>query len=171
MIPGVGPVLKPVVGGVENFLLGANNSVRPSSNRRGRRAAPAPPSIASKGRMGAAISTESRSYFRTWSTGDEMHVAGCDLVRPVPQNVTSKTDLGELFSVIPANPAYWTGTRVAQLAPGYQQYRPLAFTWEYIPQVAVTQPGTVTMGTLWDTSVNNNDLQQTLVTSNGGLIT
>lgn len=113
MIPGVGPVLKPVVGGVENFLLGANNSARPSSNRRGRRAAPMPPSIASKGRMGAAISTESRSYFRTWSTGDEMHVAGCDLVRPVPQNVTSKTDLGELFSVIPANPAYWTGTRVA----------------------------------------------------------
>lgn len=37
--------------------------------------------------------------------------------------------------------------------------------------MAVTQTGTVTMGTLWDTSVRSADLQQTLVTSNGGAIT
>lgn len=83
----------------------------------------------------------------------------------------SRGVLDDLFSVIPCNPAYWSGTRIAQLAPGYQQYRPLNFTWEYIPQVAVTQTGTVTMGTLWDTSVRSADLQQTLVTSNGGAIT
>lgn len=47
----------------------------------------------------------------------------------------------------------------------------MAFAWEYIPQVAVTQVGSVVMGTLWDTSVQENDLQQTLVTSNGGCIT
>lgn len=42
-----------------------------------------------------------------------MHVSGCDLVRPVPQELVNANGIDELFSVIPCNPAYWTGTRVA----------------------------------------------------------
>lgn len=42
-----------------------------------------------------------------------MHVAGRDLVRPVPQKVEANDLIGELFAVVPANPAYWTGTRIA----------------------------------------------------------
>lgn len=34
----------------------------------------------------------------------------------------------------------------------------MTFAWEYIPQVAVTQEGSVVMGTLWDTSVGGDDL-------------
>lgn len=79
------------------------------------------------------------SYFRTYSRGSEMHVVGRDLVTPIPNNVVGRDYLEQLFTVIPANPAYWTGTRISQLAPGYMQYRPLNFKWEYVPQVAVTQ--------------------------------
>lgn len=96
-------------------------------------------------------------------------VAGCDLVYPLPAEVASHTGSDELlFSVIPANPAYWTGTRIAQIAPAYMNYRPLAITFHYIPQVAVTQPGSVIYGTLWNGSAPSGDLQQTLNTSNGG---
>lgn len=96
-------------------------------------------------------------------------VSGCDLVYPVPATVTSSGDY--LFTIIPANPAYWTGTRISQIAPAYMNYRPLRMTFSYIPQVAVTQAGTVVMGTLWNGSAGSVDLQQTLFTSNGGCLT
>lgn len=50
-------------------------------------------------------------------------------------------------------------------------YRPLAMTFSYIPQVAVTQQGTVFMGTLWNASSPADDIQQSLFTSNGGCMT
>lgn len=96
-------------------------------------------------------------------------VSGCDLVYPLPNMVATDTDY--LFAVIPSNPAYWAGTRIAQFAPAYMNYRPIAMTFSYIPQVAVTQPGTVFMGTLWNGAAITTNLQQTLVTSNGGCLT
>lgn len=98
-----------------------------------------------------------------------MRVAGCDLVYPLPAAIATQNTTDEfLFSVIPSNPAYWTGTRIAQMAPAYMNYRPIAMTFHYIPQVAVTQPGSVIFGTLWNGSAPSDDLQQTLNTSNGG---
>lgn len=44
-------------------------------------------------------------------------------------------------------------------------------TFSYIPQVAVTQPGTVYMGTFWNGAAPGQDLQQSLFTSNGGMLT
>lgn len=143
-IPGVGPVLKPIVGGVEDFVVNANRGKQKKTNR----------SVVRAGNVAAARSMASRSSFRTYTDGTDMHCVGCDLVRPVPQNLASRALLDDLFSVIPANPAYWGGTRIAQIIPGYQQYRPLKFRWIYVPQVAVTQTGTVTIGTLWNTAVN-----------------
>lgn len=96
-------------------------------------------------------------------------VSGCDLVYPVPATVQTQGDF--LFTIIPSNPAYWTGTRIAQVAPAYMTYRPLRMTFSYIPQVAVTQAGTVAMGTLWNGASGDADLQQTLFTSNGGCLT
>lgn len=99
-----------------------------------------------------------------------MRVAGCDLVYPLPTQVFSVNDDGDefLFTVIPVNPAYWTGTRVAQMAPAYMNYRPIQLTFHYIPQVAVTQPGSVIFGTLWNGAAPTTDIQQALNTSNGG---
>lgn len=96
-------------------------------------------------------------------------VSGCDLVYPLPATVQSGNDT--IFAVIPCNPAYWTGTRIAQFAPAYMNYRPISMTFSYIPQVAVTQPGTVYMGTFWNGSAPAPDLQQSLFTSNGGMLT
>lgn len=96
-------------------------------------------------------------------------VSGCDLVYPLPSMVSVDSDY--IFAVIPSNPAYWAGTRIAQFAPAYMNFRPLKMTFSYIPQVAVTQAGTVFMGTLWNGSAPATNLQQTLFTSNGGCLT
>lgn len=63
------------------------------------------------------------------------------------------------------------GTRISQFAPAYQNYRPLSFRVSYIPQVAVTQQGTVFMGTLWNEAAPTDNIQQSLFTSNGGCLT
>lgn len=118
----------------------------------------------------AAYSRHVRARFRTISKGqNSILVSGCDLIRPIPVTVTNDDDY--LFAVITCNPAYWTGTRVGRIAPAYQNYRPLSFSVSYVPQVAVTQAGTVVMGTLWNGTTLADSLQQTLATSNGGLLT
>lgn len=117
----------------------------------------------------AAYATHVRSRFSAVTQGDEVRISGCDLVYNIP-NILNSSD-SELFCVIPANPAYWDGTRIAQLAPAYMNYRPMKLSFHYIPQVAVTQQGTVYMGTLWNGAPVGDNLQQTLVTSNGGCLT
>lgn len=118
----------------------------------------------------AAYATHVRPRFTTRITGTGMQVRGCDLVYQIPADLSVVSD-EELMAIIPANPAYWAGTRIAALAQGYQNYRPRRLTFHYIPQVAVTQPGTVIMGTLWNAAAPTSGLQQTLLTSNGGCMT
>lgn len=101
--------------------------------------------------------------------GTSVRVAGRDLIYQIPETInTNKTSI---LTVIPCNPAYWLGTRVAALAAGYQNFRPIKFKAHYIPQCAVTQQGNVLAGTLWAMSPNKENLQQTLRTSNGGMLT
>jgi hypothetical protein len=75
------------------------------------------------------------------------------------------------MAVIPANPVYWTGTRIAALASGYQNYRPIKFKVSYVPICAVTQQGNVIGGTIWDDGIATDNIQQSLRTSNGGFLT
>lgn len=166
---GLSQVIKAVATGLAASGKSRNKSKRQNKSRPGRinvgqgtgawgRALPA--SYASHVKPGFRIINRSATSTR---------VAGCDLVYPLPAEVASHSGSDELlFSVIPANPAYWTGTRIAQIAPAYMNYRPLAVTFHYIPQVAVTQPGSVIYGTLWNGAAPSGDLQQTLNTSNGG---
>lgn len=107
--------------------------------------------------------------FSTRGVENGIMVTGCDLVYDIPDTIQQSSS--KIFAVIPANPLYWLGTRIAGLANMYQNYRPLSFSVHYVPQVAVTQPGTVFMGTLWESTSSHSDLQQTLLTSNGGLAT
>lgn len=117
----------------------------------------------------AAYASHVRPRMNISRRGDSVIVDGCDLVYPIP--VTVAQGGLSLFSVIPCNPAYWSGTRIGQFAPAYMNYRPLSIVFSYIPQVAVTQQGTVYMGTLWNGAPSGDDLQQTLFTSNGGCLT
>jgi hypothetical protein len=103
--------------------------------------------------------------------GNSVRVTGRDLIYSIPDDLTSPIQDTNVITVIPANPAYWKGTRIAALASGYQNYRPILFRITYIPMCAVTQQGNVIGGTIWDDGIDNNNLQQSLRTSNGGFMT
>lgn len=119
----------------------------------------------------AAYASHVRPRLNVIATGENtVRVSGCDLVYPLPRSIETGYN-SAIFAVIPSNPAYWTGTRVAQFAPAYMNYRPIAMTFSYIPQVAVTQSGTVFMGTLWNGATPLANIQQSLFTSNGGCLT
>lgn len=121
--------------------------------------------------MYAATTKGFRKDFQVLSqSGNTMRVKGRDLVYSIPTSLSSENDC-DIITVIPCNPAYWTGTRISAIASGYQNYRPLKFRITYVPQCAVTQQGNVLGGTLWSMSPNNENLQQTLRTSNGGMLT
>lgn len=100
--------------------------------------------------------------------GTSATVSGRDLIYTIPDTLTAPIQTTQVITIIPANPAYWIGTRIGALAQGYQNYRPLYFEVTYVPQCAVTQQGNVLAGTIWNQAPNNQGLQQTLRTSNGG---
>lgn len=118
----------------------------------------------------ASIAGFNKKFSILQQTGNYMRIRGQDLIYKIPDQLESNTNTSVL-TVIPANPAYWLGTRMAAIASGYQNYRPLTFSVHYVPQCAVTQQGNVIAGTLWDMSPNDSNLQQTLRTSNGGMLT
>lgn len=103
--------------------------------------------------------------------GNSMTVKGRDLVYAIPDSLKAEFQDTSVVTVIPCNPCYWVGTRVSAIANGYQNYRPLKFTVHYVPQCAVTQQGNVICGTLWNQTPASSNLQQTLRTSSGGVLT
>lgn len=122
-------------------------------------------------RMAAAVVKTFKKDFQVLTqTGNTMRVKGRDLVYSIPSKLDTDNNT-DVITVIPANPAYWTGTRISAIAAGYQNYRPLRFDISYVPQCAVTQQGNVIAGTLWAMAPSKQNLQQTLRTSNGGMLT
>lgn len=103
--------------------------------------------------------------------GNSVRVTGRDLIYPIPDSLVAPIQTTNVIAVIPANPVYWSGTRIAALASGYQNYRPIKFKVNYIPICAVTQQGNVIGGTIWDDGIANDSIQQSLRTSNGGFLT
>lgn len=128
--------------------------------------------ITRKKRNLAAAYTKSfkREFNILRQTGTSMRVRGRDLIYKIPNSLESNNNT-DVITVIPCNPAYWTGTRMAAISAGYQNYRPIIFKVTYVPQCAVTQQGNVIGGTIWNMSPNDSNLQQTLRTSNGGMLT
>lgn len=118
-----------------------------------------------------ASSANVEKYFNLKNMGETaVRVKGCDLIYKIPSSLTPLVTT-PVMTVIPANPAYWVGTRIAALAQGYQNYRPLAMKVHYIPQCPVTQQGNVLGGTFWEDVPSPDSLQQSLKTSNGGFLT
>lgn len=126
-----------------------------------------------RGRKIAAASAKgfNKKFTMLRQNGNSVRVTGRDLIYSIPDDLTSPIQDTNVITVIPANPAYWKGTRIAALASGYQNYRPILFKITYIPMCAVTQQGNVIGGTIWDDGIDNNNLQQSLRTSNGGFMT
>lgn len=110
--------------------------------------------------------SSARSRFTSKTINNGLRVSGYDLVydmSSVDVDPTSGT-----FVSIPANPAYWKGTRVAQIATAYSQYRPIYLRFDYFPAVSMQTGGVVTSGTIWGDAPSSNSVQQALTTSNGG---
>lgn len=117
-----------------------------------------------------AVPVNYRKYFSMKNLGETaVKISGCDLIYKIPDNLSVQQS--NIITLIPANPAYWTGTRIAALAQGYQNYRPVRLTIHYCPQCPVTQQGNVIGGTLWDDVPSVDSMQQSLKTSNGGFLT
>lgn len=164
-------IVRSVVGSLAGTGRGRRNRRRVSrrSARRTKTQIPRPVRQQTRA-LPAAYASHVRARFNMLSKSSSgCRCSGTDLIYPIPATVSSSNDT--LFAIFPCNPAYWSGTRIAQIAPAYQNYRPIRFRVSYIPQVAVTQPGTVFMGTLWNEGAPVNDIQQSLFTSNGGCLT
>lgn len=117
----------------------------------------------------ATRQTFRKQFYVLRQSNNSMRIRGCDLVYKIPNTLNITTS--DVMTIIPANPAYWTGTRISAIAAGYQNYRPIKFQVTYVPHCAVTQQGNVLAGTLWSMSPSDENLQQTLKTSNGGMLT
>lgn len=130
------------------------------------------PNIITGNRMAAASAKGFKKRFAVIrQNGNSVRVTGRDLIYSIPDDLTAPIQDTNVITVIPANPAYWKGTRISALASGYQNYRPLLFKLTYVPMCAVTQPGNVIGGTIWDDGIDNDNIQQSLRTSNGGFLT
>lgn len=150
----------------------AKRRVQPRRVARGKQRARAPPRIP-RIRRTVPMASISRvpKYWRIRSvTNTSMTVDGSDLLTAVPDNQLGNNNTN-VMAIIPANPAYWKGTRMALLAATFQNYRPLKFVVHYVPHTASTQPGSIIGGTLWNQAPATTALQSTLKTSNGGFIT
>lgn len=123
------------------------------------------------GSIPMAIPLSYRRYFNMKNMGETaVKISGCDLIYKIPDNIQTLQNTN-VMTIIPANPAYWTGTRISAIAQGYQNYRPVALKIHYCPQCPVTQQGNVIGGTLWDDVPSADSIQQSLKTSNGGFLT
>lgn len=126
-------------------------------------------------RMRTTIPIASAQNFRrrmnnTTVSATTARVSGSDLVYKIP-DVLPMTSDSSVIAVIPSNPAYWLGTKIATIARGYQNYRPVRFTVHYKPHCAATQAGNVIGGTIYHETPAVDNLQQSLKTSNGGIMT
>jgi len=128
--------------------------------------------IINRRRMPAAFTKSFSKQFRIIKQdGNSITVKGRDLVYAIPDDIVSNYQDTNVITIIPCNPCYWSGTRISAIANGYQNYRPIKFNVHYIPQCAVTQQGNVITGTIWNQVPNSNNLQQSLRTSSGGMLT
>lgn len=100
---------------------------------------------------------------------NSLTVSGVDMV----YKMTSEEQIMEtdVLALIPANPAYWTGTRISALASVYQQYRPLKFTVQYIPSTGATRDGNIIAGSLWNMVPPSNGIEQALMGVPGSMTT
>lgn len=100
--------------------------------------------------------------------GDGEIVRGFDLITS-PYSPTTMSN-PNISYFITANPASWNGTRIATIAAGYQNYRPLAFKIHYRPQVGSTSTISMFIGTIWQNTyiTDRTAIEPSLVTSPGG---
>lgn len=112
---------------------------------------------------GAYTSVNKTNFVTRYLDNTTIRVSGFDLIYNIEDAIYDGP-----FCVIPANPAYWEGTRIAAIANAYSQFRPISISFEYFPQVSTMTNGNIIAGTLWNNVPGSNTTRQALATSNGG---
>lgn len=138
---------------------------RRASNRRMARRSNA--SRVPRGILAGYGSAVTASFYNS-RRGDGEIVRGFDLITS-PLNI-SGLDNPNISYFITANPASWNGTRIAAIASGYQNYRPLQFKIHYRPQSGSTSEISMFIGTVWQNTyiTDRSSIEPSLVTSPGG---
>lgn len=93
-------------------------------------------------------------------------IKGKDLVISTNNQLVNQNS--GVYCIIPINPLYWQGTRIKNMALQYQYYIPKNLSIEYVPTVSKFQPGTVTIGCISTQIINQETIQQTLISSTSG---
>lgn len=140
---------------------------RANSRRNRRMARRSNASRVPRGILAGYGSAVTASFYQS-RRGDGEIVRGFDLI-------TSPYDPAGLANpnisyFITANPASWNGTRIAAIAAGYQNYRPISFKIHYRPQVGSTSSISMFIGTIWQNNyiTSRSAIEPSLVTSPGG---
>jgi hypothetical protein len=94
-----------------------------------------------------------------------MVITGKDLIL----NQDNQINPNGLYAVIPVNPAYWDNTRIKNLATLNQYYIPINIKLEYVPLVSKFQKGNITIGTISNSTMTENNIQSTLISSVSGI--
>lgn len=121
------------------------------------------------GSIPSALTSSSSGAFGIRMSGSNTIITGKDILSLDSASVQADTGV---FGAYPANPIYWTGTRLALYARQFSQYRPLNMRVTYKPAVGTTTSGTVYLGTFFAGSESDDAaLSRTLYASNGGVST
>lgn len=94
-----------------------------------------------------------------------MVITGKDLIL----NQNNQLNNNGLYAVIPINPAYWDNTRIKNLAVLNQYFIPINIKIEYVPLVSKFQKGNITIGTISNSTMTENNIQSTLISSVSGI--
>lgn len=140
---------------------------RPRRQRRSRRMrVPRPVRRVPRGIL-AGYGSPLTASFATRHTADGCIVRGIDLVTSPLDGAGGYHNISYFMT---ANPAAWNGTRIAAIAAGFQNYRPLKFHVHYRPQVGSTSTLSVFVGTLWQDNYlqTRSSIEPSLVTSPAG---
>lgn len=105
-----------------------------------------------------------QTVFSQKRTNDGLIVRGFDLV-------TAFAGDTNISYFMPANPVLWPGTRIAAIASGFQNYRPLKFVIHYRPQVGSDSTLSMFIGTIWQNNyiTARDQIEPSLLTSPGGV--
>jgi hypothetical protein len=94
-----------------------------------------------------------------------MVITGKDIILTQDSNLNNNG----LYAVIPINPAYWDNTRIKNIAVLNQYYIPINIKIEYVPLVSKFQKGNITIGTISNSTMSDQNIQSTLISSTSGI--
>lgn len=115
----------------------------------------------------AYVSRENLRHNQRFSKDGSLVFTGRDLLVDGTQAWTAD---GVWFAY-PINPVFWTGTKVAAQARNYGQYRPLKLTLSYLPSVATTSSGDISLGVFSSSpGATTNSFLRTLLGTNGASV-